>query len=215
MKIRFRRSFILFETLTASVLALLTIAACTSLFFFLWKTSIRQQKEMEKEGLRWRRISTLRWTLSRIKRTNKEDPFVLDGSDGKNARLIFVFDHGVHINPKLANSDLAQLYLDNKQGLVLVTRSHPKRACIGQDEEVASVIWPGVRSIQWRFAFRPKDKADKVGAEQYMQDNWSTAWRPDWKGLPAVIQVIIEDEDNVKSVVTAVVLQDIGAIALK
>jgi hypothetical protein len=189
--------------------------ACISLFFFLWKASLLQQKDLEREALRWRRISSLRWTLSRIKRTHKEDPFILEGNDGKATRLIFVFDHGVHVNPKLANNDVAQLYVDNQKGLVLVTRSHPKRAGIEQEDEVASIIWPGVKSIQWRFALRPKDKEDKAGIEQYAQDNWTIAWRPEWPGLPAVIQAIIEDEDNNTTVVTAVILQDIDAITLK
>jgi hypothetical protein len=212
---RRRRSFVLIETLTASALTVLTMLACISLFFFLWQASLRQQKDLEREGLRWRRISSLRWTLSRVKRPHKEDPFVLEGSDGKESRLVFIFDHGVHINPKLANNDLAQLYLDKQRGLVLVTRSHPKRACIGHEDEVAAVIWPGVKSLQWRFAVRPKDRESMVGAEQYIQDNWMTTWRSDWPGLPAIIQAIVEEEDNVTTVITAVVLQDIGPITLK
>ena len=212
---RRRHSFLLIEALTASALTILTMLACISLFFFLWKASLRQQSDLEKDSLRWRRISSLRWTLSRIRRDHPEDPFIVESTNGTPSRLIFVFDHGVHVNPQLANLDLAQLYVDPDKGLVLVTRSHPKRTEIGQEEEVASVIWPGVKNIQWRFALRPQDKADKAGVEQYLQDNWISTWRPDWTGLPAVIQATIEDEQNEQTVVTAVVLQDIGAIMLK
>ena len=208
-----RRSFLLIETLTASVLVLLTVLACFSFFFFVWKASIRQQADLEKESLRWRRISSLRWTLSRIHRDHKEDPFVIDTSEGKNQRLIFVFDHGVHINPRLANNDLAQLYIDPHKGLILVTRSHPKRAEIGQEEEVASIIWPGATEIKWRFALSPKDKEEKVGAD-FSDDHWTTTWRADWQGLPTAIQAIITDEDGTLSVVTAVILQDIGEIRI-
>jgi hypothetical protein len=210
-----RRSFLLIETITASALVLLTVLACFSFFFFVWKASLRQQADLEKESLRWRRISSLQWTLSRIKRDHKnEDPFVIDGNEGRNPRLVFVFDHGVHINPKLANNDLAQLYIDHQKGLVLVTRSHPKRAGVGQEEEVASIIWPGATEIKWRFALRPRDKEEKVGAD-LSEDHWTTTWRADWTGLPAAIQAIVTDEEGAVSVVTAVILQDLGEITLK
>ena len=212
---RRRRSFLLIEALTASTIALLTMTACISIFFFLWRASARQQKTLEEEGLRWRRASSLRWTLSRIKRPYQEDPCVLETGDGSTSRLIFVFDHGVHVNPKLSNLDLAQLYVDPQQGLVMVTRSHPTRASVGQEEEVASLIWPGVKNVRWRFALRPQDRADKIGAEQYAQDDWITTWRQDWPGLPAVVQAIVEDEHHVETIVTAVVVQDLGAIPLK
>jgi hypothetical protein len=209
-----KKRFLLLEGLTASMLSVLAMMACISLFFLLWRSSTHQQNELEQEGLRWRRVSSLRWTLSRIKRPNKEDPFVVDDALS-GSRLIFVFDHGVHVNPKLANWDLAQLYIDPQKGLVLVTRSHPKRSCIGQEEEEASVIWPRAKTIQWRFAIRPKDRNDKPGIEQYEQNKWVSTWRPDWPGLPAVIQAIVTDEKDVEHVITAIVLQDIGEIALK
>ncbi len=210
-----RRSFLLIESLTAASLSVLVMLACISLFFFLWRMSSRQQRDLERESQRWRRVSSLRWMLSRIQRANPTDPFFLEGNDGASPRLIFVFDHGVHLNPKLANVDLAQLYVDPREGLVLVTRSHPSRACVGQEEERASVLWPGVKSIRWKFALRPQDKDDTIGAEQDVEDNWLTAWRQEWSGLPAVIQAVIEEEDAVETVVTAIVAKDIGAIKVR
>jgi hypothetical protein len=209
-----RRSFFLLETLVASSLTLIVVIGCLSVFVLMWRASIRQQDHLKQESLRWRRVSTLRWTLSRIRRECKEDPFVLEGT-GPLARLVFVFDHGVHIDPKLANNDLGQLYIDEKKGLVLVTRSHPKRGVIGQEEEQASVIWPNAKSISWRFAMCQKDIANKPGAEESLQDQWAPLWRPDWPGLPAVIQASIRDEDDVETVVTAILVQDIGVITLK
>lgn len=215
VKKRQKKSFLLIEAVTASILALIAMLACISIFFFLWKASSHQQSALEKESLHWRRVSTLRWTLSRIKRSAKDDPFTLQENDGIRSRLIFVFDHGAHVNPKLSNDDLAQLYVDPEKGLILVTRSHPKRFCIGQEEEVASLIWPGVKNIEWRFAIRPKDKTNLVGVDQYLKDNWVTTWRAEWPGLPAVIQAIITEEDNRQTIVTAIALKDLGAILLK
>ena len=209
-----RRSFILMETLIASSLAILVMLSCLTLFVALRRTSAFQQAALEKEGLRWRRASTLRWILSRIQRA-ETDPFVLEDKDGPGQRLLFVFDHGPHIEPQLANEDLAQLYLDPHKGLVLVTRSHQKRGMIGQDKEETSVIWPGAKRISWRFALKPKDKNDKPGVENCLKDGWAAEWRSDWTGLPAVVQATIEDENNSQHVITAIVVRDIGEIKLK
>ena len=202
------------ETLIASSLAILVMLSCLSLFVVLRRTSALQQAALEKEGLRWRRASTLRWILSRIQRV-ETDPFVLEDRDGPGQRLLFVFDHGPHIDPQLSNEDLAQLYIDPQKGLVLVTRSHQKRGPIGQDKEETSVIWPGAKKISWRFALKTKDKVDKPGVENYLKDGWATEWRSDWTGLPAVVQAIIDDGTNNENIVTAIVVRDIGEIKLK
>lgn len=209
-----RHSFILMETLIASSLVVLVMVSCLSLFFVFRKSTIRQSAALEQEGLRWRRASALRWILSRIQREGN-DPFVLEDRDGPGQRLLFVFDHGPHIDPQLANEDLAQLYIDPYKGLVLVTRSHQKRAGIGQEREETSVIWPGARKVTWRFALKPKDKTEKTGAENCLEKGWSTEWRADWAGLPAVAKAIIEDENNIQHEVTAIVSRDIGVIKLK
>jgi hypothetical protein len=209
-----RRSFILAETMIASSLAILVMLACVSLFIIVRTTSSRQQAALEKEGLRWRRTSSLRWILSRIQR-DKKDPFVLEDKDGSAQRLIFVFDHEVHIDPQLANEDLAQLYVDPQKGLVLVTRSHQKRGGAGQDREETSVLWPGARRVSWRFALKPKGKIDRTSLESYLKDGWADEWKSDWTDLPAVIQATIDDEDGVQNEVTAIVSQDIGVIMLK
>ena len=77
------------------------------------------------------------------------------------------------------------------------------------------MIWPEARMITWRFALCAKDKTDKTGIEECQQDEWVTAWRPEWAGLPAVIQAVVRDDSGSETVVTAVVVQDIGAIILK
>ena len=209
-----RHSFALMETLIASSLAILVMLSCLSIFVVLRRTSAFQQAALEKEGLRWRKASTLRWILSRIQRADA-DPFVLEDRDGPGQRLLFVFDHGPHIDPQLSNEDLAQLYIDPHKGLVLVTRPHQKRLLIGQDKEETSVIWPGAKKISWRFALKPKDKAEKPGIENSLKDGWAIEWRSDWTGLPAVVQATIEDEDNNQNVITAIVVRDIGEIKLK
>jgi hypothetical protein len=209
-----RRSFTLIETLIASSLVVLVMVSCLSLFFVFRKTSIRQSATLEQEGLRWRRASTLRWILSRIQRQEK-DPFVLEDRDGPGQRLLFVFDHGTHIDPQLANEDLAQLYIDPHKGLVLVTRSHQKRVGIGQEREETSVIWPGAQRITWLFALKAKDKSEKPGAENTLKDGWSTEWRSDWAGLPAVVKATIVDDKGIEHVVTAIVGRDLGVIKLK
>ena len=211
-----RRSFVLAETLIASTLAIMVMVACLSLFVILRKASVCQQAALEKEGTRWRRASSLRWILSRIHRDDRDkDPFVLENRDGTDQRLLFVFDHGVHIDPQLANEDLAQLYLDPHKGLVLVTRSHKKRGKAGQDREETSVIWPGARRIIWRFAPRPADKANRAGIENVLKDGWTMEWRAEWAGLPAVIQAVVVDEEGAENEVTAIVSPDIGVITLK
>jgi len=209
-----RRSFVLAETLIASSLAILVMATCLTLFVLVRKTSAYQQAALEKEGLLWRRSSSLRWVLSRILREDAKDPFVLEDGDGPAQRLLFVFDHGVHIDPQLANEDLAQLYIDPQRGLVLVTRSHQKRGGAGQNREETSVIWPGAKGITWRFALKPKDKTNRSGAENYSNEGWVMEWRADWPGLPVVIQAAVEDGDGVHEV-TALVSRDIGAIPLQ
>jgi hypothetical protein len=209
-----RRSFALMETLIALSLAVLVMVACLSLFVALRKTSAYQQAALERDGLRWRRSSTLRWILSHVQR-EKQDPFVLEDTGGPDQRLLFVFDHGTHIDPQLANEDLAQLYLDPQRGLVLVTRSHQKRRMMGQEKEETSVVWPGAKKITWRFALKPKDKKDKPGVEDCLKDGWATEWRSDWGDLPAIVQATIEDEDSDQNVVTAIVVHDIEGIKLK
>ena len=211
-----RRSFALAETLIASTLAIMVMLVCMSLFVILRKTSVYQQAALEKEGTRWRRASSLRWILSRIYRDDRDkDPFVLEDKDGADQRLLFVFDHGVHIDPQLANEDLAQLYLDPHRGLVLTTRSHKKRGKAGQDREETSVLWPGAKKITWRFALKPADKANRVGIENVLKDGWTVEWRAEWAGLPAVIQAVVVDEEGAENEITAIVSPDIGVIRLK
>ena len=211
-----RRSFALAETLIASTLAILVMLTCLSLLVVLRKASIYQQAVLEREGTRWRRTSSLRWILSRIHRDERDkDPFVLEDRDGKDQRLLFVFDHGVHVDPQLSNEDLAQLYLDPHKGLVLVTRSHKKRGKAGQDREETSVVWPGAKKITWRFALKPGEKANRAGIESTLKDGWAMEWRAEWAGLPAVIQAVVVDEEGSENEVTALVSPDIGAITLK
>jgi hypothetical protein len=209
-----RHSFALAETLIASSLAILVMLTCLSVFVIVRKTSFYQQTALERDGLRWRRTSSLRWILGRILRSG-QDPFVLEDKGGTNQRLLFVFDQGVHIDPQLANEDLSQLYVDPQKGLVLVTRSHQKRGGAGQDREETSVIWPRARRVTWRFALKPKDKTDRAGLESCLKDGWADEWKSDWTGLPAVVQAVVEDEDGVQNEVTAIVSYDIGAITLK
>lgn len=208
-----RHSFLLMETLMASSLVVLVIGACLAIFVVLQKTSWSHAAALEKEGLQWRRTSTLRSILSRIQREEK-DPFVLEDPDGAKQRLIFVFDHGVHIDRAMSNEDLAQLYVDPEKGLVLVTRSHPKRGVIGQEKEEASVLWPGAKRITWRFVLRKKGKDDKVGSNPGEKDAWNSSWPIEWPGLPVIIQATVQDQDG-ETIVTAIVSKDIGAITAK
>ena len=209
-----RHPFVLTEALVASTLAILVVVACLSIFVLLWNSSTRQQAQLTADTMHWRKVTALRWTLSRIRRVPNEDPFFVEGT-GQEARLVFVFDHGLHVNPKLANYDLGQLYIDKEQGLVLVTKSHPKRGAIGQEEEVATVIWPNAREIFWRFAVNPTTVSENVGMTESLDQGWTSTWKNEWTKLPAVIEATIVDDSPEPEVVTAIVARDIGPLTLK
>lgn len=200
-----RHSFLFAEMVVALLVASLVLTTCVGLFVHLWRTSTYLEQRVAREGERWRRTAYLRWLLSRIQRTSAKDPFVLEDS----GRLIFTFDHGLHINPKLANQDVAQLYVDPSLGLVLVTRSHPRWASIREEKEVASVVWPGAVRVEWSFAL-PSEEAGSLGnsAEGVRQKGgWFTAWKATWPHLPAAIQLKVYEASCAEPVILTALLE--------
>ncbi len=208
-----RNSFILFEVLIAGVLTVILIAICCGAMRIFQKTIHNTEKKIEERQLSQRQVAALRHVLGQITR-GKEDPFQLDPAAGNIAeRLLFVFDNGYHANAQRNGVVLAVLYVNKDHELVLVTRAHPTRKQLKQTEEYATVLWRNVESISWRFALSPNDPDEKTGK---VDKDWQTIWPDSWKGLPAVIQAIVQEKGRESPTkITSVILSELGTIQAK
>lgn len=207
-----RHPIILVETIIAAVIACLTMAICCGALLYVIKQSKYEEHKLLKEGMTWQRISHLRTILSNIQQKKGCDPFFLEATPSGH-RLIFTLDNGDHVDPQLAHEVLAMMYVDPSQGLVLVTRAHPNRESMKQQNEQISIIWPDVERVHWKFALKPQDKENKPGIDT--SATWQTQWPKEWGGYPAAIQITIEEKNNSKPyVITGIVFHNLDEIAL-
>ena len=183
-----KRAFSLIETLVSLGLVALLLS---SLAF--WYRSITTQKAnfIRLKGP----LMEERYTHQRLQRIlpTAQSPFFTSASDNS---LVFIFDRGTYVEPKLSEKVLGKLYFDQKNGcLCLGVWPLPEAEKQERSPSQNFVLLDGVSAFSFEF-YSPPDLFKKpvdpktIGSPR-PREGWQETWLSAYKTIPALVKIRI------------------------
>ncbi len=193
MRLKKKRAFSLVEILISLGLVALLLS---SLAF--WYRSITTQKAIfnHLKGP----LMEERYAHQRLQRVlpSAQSPFFTSASEGS---LVFIFDRGTCVEPKLSGKVLGKLYFDQaSQSLCLGIWPFPEAERQERSPSQHFVLLDGVQACHFKF-YSPPDLFQKpvdpetVGLPR-PQEGWQDTWLSDYATIPALINVVITRCEN-------------------
>lgn len=182
-----KRPFSLLEMM----ISLSLLAFLLGTLFYWYSTLSRQKGELDRtmaplleERYAKQRLSAI---LSKI-----EQPFFSSGDS-----LVFIFDRGPCLEPKLSSGVLARLYFDRDQKkLCLGVWPKPEKEKAEQLPCETTTLLDGVENCSFNFYFPPDPFQLSVSPEEVAKpaprEGWQSAWQAEFKKLPAIIRIVIK-----------------------
>lgn len=182
-----KRSFSMIETLICLGLVALLLSSLT-----FWYRSLTSQKEifnqlkgpLMEERYAGQRLQNIFPTV--------EAPFFTTS----DRSLVFVFDRGTFIEPKLSGKVLGKLYFnETTQTLCLGIWPKPTKENIERSLTQHFVLLDGVSSCHFAFYSPPDLSKQPVDPETVgtprPQDKWQDRWLPQYTSIPALVKIVI------------------------
>lgn len=198
MKCRLRY-FSLLEVMIALGLTLMIFTVLLGAYLSAERSALSWQKEEEayfpQRYLQHRLEDVFRHLTTKIDQQNNyffsTPPSSLFLTDTPS--LIFSYDNGILLDPRLSGEVLGRLFIDLEGNLTLLTL--PSREIWKEGinpPSHAEILMRGVRGLQFEFYHLPQDQ-NSTGAKDWKSDGWNK----ELKYLPAIIKMtLIKDEQS-------------------